>query len=898
MGKVQTEGDGECSFIQQKGELGFIDYDDDKSVYTYDPDEEGPIFVSVPFPVLDGKPRSVLIGETVSEAISIKNTTKEPVELWKVDIYDSDPKDSFTISLMEPPSATSDVEYIQSFLEAFCLDERVLRPGETLTIWLSCKPKQIGLHKTAVHVVVGDDTIERLVFLLVEDKISQSLASNKPFRRERKKKQLLVDLSGMEEHQTSQTSSRLTKAPNQGFRHWLPSYPIPKEVRNLVEKKMTPDIVAQGLTRQNYFSYFSTLLIMEEIKLEENMRDYDMECVSFRKKGTFLTVEVPGLAERRPSLVNGDQVYAKLVSENVREATGPYKGHIYRVEAEEVHLRFDKVVHLHHNDGNLYNVQFTYNRNNMKKLYQATEEAESLETEFLFPGGTSRKRFIRAARLTPLSSFLNEEQKQSVRMILGCKGGPPYVIHGPPGTGKTVTLVEAVLQIYKWQNNTRVLVCAPSNSAADHLLESILNQKAVEIKEDEILRLNATTRALEDIKPDLLHFCYYEDSSFKCPLLRMLLRQRIIISTYMSAFLLYAEGIKRGHFSYIFLDEAGQASEPETMVPISQLCNRRTTVVLAGDPMQLGPVIHSKDAETLGLGTSYLERLFQCKYYEMGDGNYVTKLLRNYRCHPEILYLPSQLFYKGELIACKEDRGPSTAWIDLLPKPEFPVFFIGIQGCDEREGNNPSWFNRFEASKVVEVIKKLKEKGGLTGDDIGVITPYRQQVLKLSKALESLGYFEIKVGSVEQFQGQEREIIIISTVRSTVKHNDFDRIHCLGFLSNPKRFNVAITRARSLLIVIGNPHIIGKDPFWNQLLWHCVENSSYQGCPLPEKLDYLEEEQREENYPAEEGEYYPAEEGEYPQPSEEAEYQQETTNQAEDFPKPEYDETQWSDGWK
>lgn len=99
---------------------------------------------------------------------------------------------------------------------------------------------------------------------------------------------------------------------------------------------------------------------------------------------------------------------------------------------------------------------------------------------------------------------------------------------------------------------------------------------------------------------------------------------------------------------------------------------------------------------------------------------------------------------------------------------------------------------------------------GIREEDIGVIAPYRQQVVKITQVLESFDMPNVKVGSVEQFQGQEREVIIISTVRSTAKHNEFDRTYCLGFLSNPRRFNVAVTRAKSLLIIVGNPHIVSK----------------------------------------------------------------------------------------
>uniref|UniRef100_A0A5B7BCG1 RNA helicase n=1 Tax=Davidia involucrata TaxID=16924 RepID=A0A5B7BCG1_DAVIN len=892
MGSVADKWDEERSVIGDKGEIGFIDYEDDKSVCSYNPIGEGPLVISVPFPFVGGKPRSIFVGEIANDSISIKNTTTDPVELWYVKIYGSNPEDSFTLSLMEPPSATSDEEYIQEFLESFSLEDRVLRPGQTLIIWLSCKPKEIGLHTSAVHFSVGDGIIERMVFLLAEDKISQSLASHKPYCRRRKKKQLVVDTFAAD---VFVAGSRPAKASTRGFKYRLPLYPIPKDIRELVESKQIPDTIREGLTRESYSPYFETLLIMEEIKMEEDMREYDMECISMRKKGPqFMTLEVPGLAERRPSLVYGDYIFAKLVSEDANDSFPPYQGYIHRVEAEEVHLKFDKEFHLCHRDVNLYNVQFTYNRVNMRRLYQAVYSTESLGTELLFPSESSTQRLIEPTPLVPISCILNEEQMRSIEMILGCKGGPPYVIHGPPGTGKTVTLVEAILQLYTKRKNARILVCAPSNSAADHILEKLVSENDVEVKENEIFRLNAITRPFEDIKPDLEQFCFFKDSIFECPPLKVLMCYRIIISTYMSASLLYAEGIRRGHFSHIFLDEAGQASEPETMTPLSHLCRWETTVVLAGDPMQLGPVIYSRDAETYGLGKSYLERLFECEFYDNGNENYVTKLVRNYRCHPEILYLPSKLFYNGELIACKDDTSSSKVWAELLPNREFPVLFIGIQGCDEREGNNPSWFNRFEASKVVEIIKKLTE-WGLSEEDIGVITPYRQQVLKLKKAFESLSRSDIKVGSVEQFQGQERQVIIISTVRSTVKHNEFDRNHCLGFLSNPRRFNVAITRARSLLIVIGNPHIISKDHYWNKQLWHCSENRSYKGCPLPERQEYLEDD------PIQEG--YLDYEGENPQPSDNFKWGEdnfkwgEESHQAEDIPAP-VEEAEWSDGWK
>ncbi|OVA05425.1 putative RNA helicase SDE3 [Macleaya cordata] len=910
----------ECSVIGDKGELGFIDYEDDKSVCSYNPEEEGPVIISVPFPFVRGKPQSILIGETRADSITLKNTTSDPIELWGVSIFGSNPEDSYTLSLMEPPRANSDIEALQGFLESTSLEDRVLQPGQTLKIWLSCKPKDIGLQTTAVHFDVGDERIERVVFLLAEDKISQSLASNKPYSRVQRKNQFVVN--------EYVKGSRPARTASQGFKYRLPQYAIPKDTRELLESKQTPEVITEGLTRKNYSSFFSTLLIMEELHMEEEMRSHDMECVTMRRKGAhYLALEVPGLAERRPSLVFGDYVFAKLSNSDPNDKA--YQGFIHRVESDEVFLKFADDLHLHHRDGNLYNVRFTYNRVNMRRLYQAVQAAEGLQAELLFPSQSSTRRSIKATPVVPLSRFLNEEQMCSVEMILGCEGAPPYVIHGPPGTGKTMTVVEAILQLYTTRKKSRILVCAASNSAADHILERLISKEIVEVKESEIFRLNATSRPYEDVCSDNIRFCYFEESIFKCPPLGALMRYRIVISTYMSASLLYAEGIKKGHFSHIFLDEAGQASEPETMVPISNLCRKETVIVLAGDPKQLGPVIYSKKAETFGLGKSYLERLFEYEFYYDEDENFVTKLVRNYRCHPSILELPSKLFYKGELIACKEEKCSFTdAWESLLPNKEFPVLFSGIQGCDEREGSNPSWFNRIEASKVIEIIKKLTASSDLRESDIGVITPYRQQVMKLKKALETLDMPDVKVGSVEQFQGQERQVIIISTVRSTVKHNEFDRVHYLGFLSNPRRFNVAVTRARSLLVIVGNPHIISKDPYWDKLLRYCSDKNSYQGCPLPlpENKDTVEDHVQEDKWDGKEenpettneggtyGESFGAEE--FPKPiADEADWSdggwkeelpKPVADEAnlsdggwkEDFPKPVTDEADWSDGWK
>ncbi|KAI3408241.1 uncharacterized protein J3R85_020417, partial [Psidium guajava] len=806
----------------------------------YEPDEEGPVLISAPFPLIDEKPQHVLVGETSKCSITMQNTSSDQVELWGIRIFSSNPTDSFMLSLMEPPSPNSDDRYVRAFRQGSELEDRVLQPHQTLTIWLSCKPKDMGLQQAIVHFDVEDARIERIVFLLAEDKISKSLAPNGSYSRAPRRRQFT-----MENCEFAVPSRSAGGKPQRSRSRVLAEYPIPKKLRELFMNNQVPDVLDEGLTTENYSAYFNALVIIEELHLEKEMRRHNMECVQMtRKPARLLSLAVPGLAEKRPSLLQGDIVLVKLAYE-VADHTVPYEGKIQRVEADEVLLRFADEFHDRHLNKNFYSVQFACNRVNMRRLYQAIEAAELLGNEMLFPTVSTGRRLIEDACFVPFTSNLNEEQRRCIQMILGCKGAPPYVIFGPPGTGKTMTLVEAILQVYKTRRSSRVLICAASNSAADHILEKLIRNEVAQVKESEIFRLNATSRPYQDLQAEHIRYCFFVESVFRCPPLDALMRYRIIISTYTSSSLLRSEGVERTHFSHIFLDEAGQASEPECMVPIANLCQNETVVVLAGDPKQLGPVIHSKDAEARGLGKSFLERLFERELYLNEDIIFVTKLVRNYRCHPAILDLPSKLFYEGQLLACKENSSviPSS---DLLPNMEFPVLFIGIQGCDEREGNNPSWFNRIEASKVVDFIQKLRDSSSLSEADIGVITPYQQQVVKIKKVLETYDMTGVKVGSVEQFQGQEREIVIVSTVRSTLKHAEFDRAHCLGFLSNPRRFNVAVTRARSLLVIIGNPHVVSKDPHWEKLLQYCVDNNSYQGCPLPEEAE--EEEEEEESF--------------------------------------------------
>lgn len=194
-------------------------------------------------------------------------------------------------------------------------------------------------------------------------------------------------------------------------------------------------------------------------------------------------------------------------------------------------------------------------------------------------------------------------------------------------------------------------------------------------------------------------------------------------------------------------------------------------------------------------GVSLLERLIKLPSYQQNDehnAHMVTKLLRNFRSHADILKVPNEMFYNTELkVFADEMITQSMLTWEGLPTKGVPLLFHGVCGKDMRECNNPSYFNPDEVRIVVDyVISLLDGKNGVRTkvreSDIGIVSPYRKQVLKIRSLLEKRGHKEVSVGSTEEFQGQERLVIIVTTVRSNRNLVQGDVRHNLGFLQNPK----------------------------------------------------------------------------------------------------------------
>ncbi|EFA02630.2 putative RNA helicase armi-like Protein [Tribolium castaneum] len=598
------------------------------------------------------------------------------------------------------------------------------------------------------------------------------------------------------------------------------------------------------LTPRNYTKMLDMLLYFEEHQMLKNIKDYDREDQILKKAGGGLfELEVPGLAEHRPSVVFGDAVY---IREN-KKSTTLFEGFVHKVKESSVLLKFS---HRFATDifvnGKKFYVSFTFNRYPIRVEHQAVDFCRiDNVAHLLFPSKIPNSP-ISSAPLVWFNRDIegNPHQQQAVHAVLQKTAMPaPYLIFGPPGTGKTMTVVESVKQIYK-KGNEKILICTPSNNAANEVTKRLINT----IPATDLFRYIAPSFPNHLIPKEIKKYINFPGGNYTLPTIEQFTKYRIVITTLTSAAKLVNGGCPGDHFSYVFIDESGQATETETLVAIAGILTSQAKqgvfsgqLVLAGDPRQLGPVIHSTLAKEYGFGTSMLERLMDtCVCYQKNanskkyNPSALTKLVKNYRSHKVIIDQPNKLFYDDELESAGDNLINAALNWEHLPNRQFPLIFHSVVGIDQREKTSPSFFNIQEVQIVMDYLNKLigcKMQGiSINEDHIGVVTPYKKQAEKIRHSCLKKKYSEsLMVGTVEQFQGQEKLIIIISTVRSKSDLIKFDLKFHLGFLNNPKRFNVAITRAKALLIIVGNPNILQHDNYWRSMISYCENNNALIG---------------------------------------------------------------------
>ena len=700
----------------------------------------------------------------------------------------------------------------------------------------------------------------------------------------------------------------------------LPYAHIPKEIRDLLETRELERILEQPHVDDNhilqgYKTFWENLLWANEHQAHKDIQLFDMDQVPLQKEGRSYVLTVPGLAENRPSVLRGDMIRVIFPAKRMN------MGRVSQVRLLTACLTLNKHFAKQYNPSvDKVDVQFSLSRTVFRTSHYGMAQAEThLQALMLQPSLTlyqarspTPPRVERKHQFKWANRLLNKEQQAAVQQIVWGSARPmPYCIFGPPGTGKTSTIIEGTMTtcdtmafflvpkvsvlflvadpcrvvvytcvvlfstgVYQLAKVVdKLLVVAPSNDAADILVDRVSSY----FPPSELKRVLAFSRSIETVPAGIRHYVVelsegdggvggtvgQASKHAKCD---EIMRGRIVVTTVNLAARLSWMGIPRGHFNVLLVDEAGHATEPEVISVASTLMdfNPQTNssnpgqLVLAGDPRQLGPVVTSELCRRFGLEVSYMERLMKTEVYgrrggtkaqgvggkEQGvfPGELVTKLVRNYRSHPAIIKLPNEMFYDGELEA-KADFTVShnlQNW-EHLPAKGFPILFHGVDGENMREGNSPSWFNPQEVVQVVEYVKLLmrETRPALKHEDIGIITPYHQQAQKIRFALESeglsssrsegsagtMGRHGIKVGSVETFQGQERRCIIVSTVRADVEHVASDLKYNLGFVANEKRFNVTITRAKALLIVVGCPSVLALDKDnWFPFLSYCHEH--------------------------------------------------------------------------
>ncbi|KAH8112754.1 P-loop containing nucleoside triphosphate hydrolase protein [Phellopilus nigrolimitatus] len=606
----------------------------------------------------------------------------------------------------------------------------------------------------------------------------------------------------------------------------LPEYKAPAELIEAVfgqkwrgniaeiKKKFMPGKLAMN----TYYNHFQVCLHIEEENARRALAQRSLQNRTLEPKNHYYLLNI--VEAKDPHWGHRVLVGDTLLFQHSDSSDETwYQGVIHAVEGQYktiVKLRFSESFSVYR--GKNFNVQFVLNRIPFRRSHQAVSDNYSLR-RLLFPGINDKK--INSISGEALAFFdrrigQNSAQKDVVDTVLAMVPGcSPLVISGPPGTGKTSTVVEAIQQLVHRDPNARILACAQSNMAAD-----VIASRLQAAGSASLLRLCAFSRPVDDMLPELRKVtCINANDVFAFPPLEQLAKFQIVVCTCVTGGVLRNMGLQRGHFNFIFIDEASQASEPIAMIPVKTIANNYTNLVLSGDKRQLGPSVHCIVARKLGLGTSYLERLMELGK-DPASGVIVKPLKEHYRSHDAIIAFSNREFYDNELIP-RGDPAVTHSLLrrDVLVNPEFPIVFHGVTGKDEREGHNPSFFNVAEAILVKHYVSLLMEdkKARLKEQHIGIISPYNAQCSKITRLLEK-DWPEIKVGNVEDYQGQERRVIIISTVRSSVKQVSFDLRHNLGFVADPQRFNVAITRAQALLIVIGDPVVLSLDPLWRRYL--------------------------------------------------------------------------------
>ncbi|KAM3962459.1 putative helicase mov-10-B.1 [Aphomia sociella] len=552
-------------------------------------------------------------------------------------------------------------------------------------------------------------------------------------------------------------------------------------------------------------------------------------------------LKVDGLAEKRPSVLRG----GKILIRPTKNKKIIYECIVKNIMDSCIELTsFDVTFHKNYNEATLFDVHFFLCRVPLERMHDAISKLyTSKQICQIFPEPSNKPVPLKTIpRFYNKLIRENEEQRSAVQHIVsGTSRRCPYIVFGPPGTGKTMTIVEAIIQLVAADHANRILVCTESNMAADHIAVMLLQYDKKLNVTNFIFRANSRYREW-NVMPSVLESVSNGTSFENCYSLSNVTAAsyRILVMTLSHAAKYISQKEHKLQMTHLFIDEAAQASEPATLVPICGLLAPNGHLILAGDPKQLGPLCYSHEARRRGLGKSLMERLIQRDNIYKNNLNYTTMLVKNFRSDPDILKIPNRLFYDDLLQPQAELDLLSEVSILGLPGGNKAVVFHAVQSQEQRIGNSPSFYNEIELDMLKRYATALVEEHNVLEEEIGIIAPYIRQVYKIKTWLNEK-YNKIEVGTVEAFQGKEKRVILVSTVRANSKLLDYDAKYNLGFLVDENRFNVALTRAKAKLIIIGNPVCLTRDLKWRMYMDLCTNYETYHGTStqqLPRDTDF------------------------------------------------------------
>jgi superfamily I DNA and/or RNA helicase len=543
-------------------------------------------------------------------------------------------------------------------------------------------------------------------------------------------------------------------------------------------------------------------------------------------------------------------------------------GTVYEKNAKAITVAFARQLPGWVGKSGLYQLSQSENKTTFDRMYEALREvggAQHNQAAVLrnISLGLRKPRFhdpVTPGQVNFFNKNLNELQQKAVCLAL--ESEDVLLVHGPPGTGKTSVLIEMIRQARKCDKS--VLVSAPSNAACDHIVECL---QACGVP---VMRLGHPARIAEHIRRHTLGYklanhAYAKLISDHEARLDQIGRQRawrqekreftlseknnlegevkyirdeirnlraeifrqvwhvadVVVATHA---LCGDPAVKTKEFQWVIIDEATQGVEPATWIPAS----RGGKVVLAGDHFQLAPTVTSPRRGPDSLRTTLFERL-----QDTLEDSSKIRLERQYRMHEQIMHFSSKEFYDGQLTADESVRQHTLAGLPNVKKQEVtetPVVFLDTAGLgydETREPGSESRFNRAEAELVCKEYEHLI-KAGVDAQAIGIISPYSAQVKLLLSLLQKDEWdadqgIGPEIDSIDAFQGREKEAIIVSLVRSNLTGD-------IGFLGDTRRMNVALTRARRKLIVIGDSATIATLPFYQDFLRYIESIHAYRSA--------------------------------------------------------------------